>query len=519
MQLATTLCHFFSFSRNAVTPIESEGSQSHSYGASSDLTPSSAVFRNPLIGISFQEFHTQFQNLNEKYNLNSFPVQEYNGPPIKQSAIQFNESEQQVVQYTMNLLDIKSPSLKFGIAIDREVTAFPTHLQPFTSSLIVRPDCMMFMRMSKKEQLPMLCMEVHSGSADYDYINTVAKSVANLIDQLRLLRCFYPKLVKVSGFVWPKRAKYLTCVTQVDVHWEDFRFYVDFNVLEKTAVPGTVKQVIENQLDQLQTSPLQNNKQCFFVRLVPEDLGKICALVAENDAEKFEQVQSKFSIIVRTPRKYYKVLPREEEELRMRKFLDSVSPSAIEGIVMPTRWHYEGSLCFYEFDTQDEPPLNREDAASCLGDLVKQLVSILERIHKLGWAHFDIHLPNICFTREGQIRLIDLDRVHSKCDICLDEYHHSFLYQIPRSISITGVDWRQLGVLIYSVLHRAENPVRHRLGCSHHLRELKQIPFLKELVVEYKMRYASLEKWLASLEPPLGTHSILDVLQERRSRL
>ena len=203
----------------------------------------------------------------------------------------------------------------------------------------------------------------------------------------------------------------------------------------------------------------------------------------------------------------------------MRKFIDSASPSVIEGIAMPTRWYYEGSLCFYEFDTQDEPPLNREDAASCLGDLVKQLVSILERIHKLGWAHLDIHLPNICFTQEGQVRLIDLDRVHSKCDICLDEYHHSFLYQIPRSIPITGVDWRQLGVLIYSVLRRAENPVRHGLGCSHHLRELKQIPFLKELVVDYKMQYASLEKWLTLLEPPLGTHSILDVLQERRSRL
>ena len=275
------------------------------------------MFRNPLIGISFQEFRTQFQNLDEKYNLDSFPVQEYNGPPIKESAIQFNESEQQAMQYTMNLLDIQSPSLKF--AIDRKVTAFTTHLQPFTSSLIVRPDGMIFT--STKEQLPMLCMEVHSGSADYDYINTVAKSVANLIDQLRLLRCFYPKLDKVSGFVWPKRAKvckYLTCVTQVDVHWEDFQFYVNFNVLEKSAVPGTVKQVVKNQLDQLQTSPLQKNKQCFFVRLDPEDLGKICALVAENDAEKFEQVQSKFSIIVRTPRKYYKVLPRggaEDEKI------------------------------------------------------------------------------------------------------------------------------------------------------------------------------------------------------------
>ena len=466
------------------------------------------MFRNPLIRVSFQEFYTQFQNLDEKYNLNSFPVSKYNGPPITES----DDPELQAMQYTMNLLDSQShASLKF--AIDRVVTAFTTHLQPFTSSLIVRPDGMI-LSMHKKEQLPMLWMEVHSGSGEHDYINTVAKSVANLIDQLRLWRCFYPKVDKVSGFVLPK--KYLTCVTQVDVHWEDFQFHVNFNVLEKKAVPGTVKQVIENQLDQLQTSPSQRNQQCFFARLAPEDLGKICALVAENDVEQFEQVPSKFSIIVRTPKKYYKVLPREEEELRMRKFIETASRSATEGIVMPTCWYYEGSLCFYEFDAQDEPPLNRDDAANCLGDLVKQLVSILERMHKLGWAHLDIHLSNICFTREGQVKLIDLDRVHSKGDICLDEYHHSFLYQVPQSIPITGVDWRQLGVLIYSVLHRAENPDRHKLGSSHHLSKLKNIPFLKELVVDYKMQYASLEKWLTSLEPPMGTRSILDVLQERR---
>lgn len=471
------------------------------------------MFRNPLIGVSFQEFRTQFQNLDEKYDLDSFPVLKYNGPTINKESAKLNESELQAMQYTLSLLDIQSRSLKFEI--DREVTAFTTHLQPFTSSLIVRPDGMIVRSTDKKEQLPMLCMEVDSGFGKHDYINTVAKSVANLIDQLRLLRCFYPKFDKVSGFVWPKRAK-KSCVTQVDVHWEDFQFYVNFNVLEKTAVPGTVKQGIENQLDQLQTSPLQRKKECFFARLAPEDLGKICALVAENDVEQFEQVPSKFSIIVRTPKKYYKVLPREEEELRMRKFIETASLSSTEGIVMPTHWYYERSLCFYEFDAQDEPPLNRDDAANCLGDLVKQLVSIVDSMHKLGWAHLDIHLSNICFTREGQVRLIDLDRVHSKSDICLDEYHHSFLYQIPQSIPITGVDWRQLGVLIYSVLHHAENPPRHKLGCSDYLSELKKIPFLKELVVDYKMQYASLEKWLTLLEPPMGTRSILDVLQERR---
>ena len=81
-------------------------------------------------------------------------------------------------------------------------------------------------------------LEVHSSL----YENTVAKSVANLIDQLRLLRCFYPELYEVSGFVFPKLPKEnadgsvisnLTCVTQVKVLWDNFRFKVKFRVLKK----------------------------------------------------------------------------------------------------------------------------------------------------------------------------------------------------------------------------------------------------------------------------------------------
>ena len=493
--------------------MESEGARSQSHGASCDLEPSNAVFRNSLIRVNFQGFHAQFQDLGEKYNLSEFPVSKYDGPLIE-AGPNFNDSEKQATQYTMNLLPDHQPPVK--VAGDRHVGAFSTHLHPFTSSLIVRPDGMI---LTSKEEVPMFCLEVHSGR---EYINTVAKSVANLIDQLRLLRCFYPNVVKVSGFVFPKLPKInwnglvidknLSCVTQVEVHWENFHFQVRFKVLRKDMVSDTVKCVIEDQLSQLQVSPLKFHH--FFIRLLPQDLALIAAI--ENSSEELEQVQSKFSIIVKSPTTYYKVLPRGEEEMRLTRFISKASSeplSATEGIVLPTSHLYK-NLEFFLFDAQDEPPLTRDDAANCLGDLVQQVAAVLERMHELEWAHLDVRLPNICFTQDGHVRLIDLDRVHHLYDVCLDEYRGSFLYQLPDDVPITGVDWRQLGVLIYSVLHRAENPDIHKLGDSHHVEKLKEVDFLRELVVDYTMNPASFQEWKHSLE----SCSVHDVLRERRTR-
>lgn len=67
----------------------------------------------------------------------------------------------------------------------------------------------------------MFCLEVHSGK---QYIN-IAKSIANVVDLLRLLHCFYPDVAKGSGFVFtnlPKMNlagsvmdKNISCVTQL----------------------------------------------------------------------------------------------------------------------------------------------------------------------------------------------------------------------------------------------------------------------------------------------------------------
>ena len=66
------------------------------------------------------------------------------------------------------------------------------------SSVTVKPDFAAVVH-----DLLVLLIKVHSSS----YPNTVAKSAANAIDQLRLLRVFSLDISKISSFVFPKFAK------------------------------------------------------------------------------------------------------------------------------------------------------------------------------------------------------------------------------------------------------------------------------------------------------------------------
>ena len=62
----------------------------------------------------------------------------------------------------------------------------------------------------------------------------------------------------------------------------------------------------------------------------------------------------------------------------------------------------------FRFKKQQEQPLSKALAKLCLRDLVRQVA--LQELHELGLAHLDVRLLNICFTHDGEVRLIDFDR-------------------------------------------------------------------------------------------------------------
>ena len=61
------------------------------------------------------------------------------------------------------------------------------------------------------------------------------------------------------------------------------------------------------------------------------------------------------------------------------------------------------NLRFYMFERQMSP-LTKFEAKECLCDLLTQAI---------GYAHLDVRLPNICFSINHNVKLIDLDQVVS----------------------------------------------------------------------------------------------------------
>ena len=61
------------------------------------------------------------------------------------------------------------------------------------------------------------------------------------------------------------------------------------------------------------------------------------------------------------------------------------------------------------FPALPHPPLTNPEAKLCIFELVGKLCKALEEIHKMGFFHLDVRLPNICFRQSGEPVFIDPD--------------------------------------------------------------------------------------------------------------
>ena len=86
--------------------------------------------------------------------------------------------------------------IKLSYGADIAVSDFEKILVPFMASLQNRPDGIVF-RHFKDWKVPIFMIEIHSSPS-------VAKTAVDIIDQLRLLRCFDSNITKCVGFTFPK---------------------------------------------------------------------------------------------------------------------------------------------------------------------------------------------------------------------------------------------------------------------------------------------------------------------------
>ena len=126
-------------------------------------------------------------------------------------------------------------------------------------------------------------------------------------------------------------------------------------------------------------------------------------------------------------------------------------------------------------------PLTEEQAKKCLMCFAKGVFAATKQLHEHGYAHLDIHLPNVCIDPVTfEPVLIDLDRGRS-CEEIVDPemYDQSCMYDLPGAPA-ESYDWRQFGLMLDWIQND-----RSFYNTSYHVRnDLKNItdPFIKKLL-------------------------------------
>ena len=97
------------------------------------------------------------------------------------------------------------------------------------------------------------------------------------------------------------------------------------------------------------------------------------------------------------------------------------------------------------------PPLTKFEAKEYLCDLLTQTAIALLELHTIEYAHLDVRLPNICFSTDHTVKLIDLDRVIGIRGGSVGSYIGE-MYIIPNQWLPSQCDWKQLGLMVAEII-------------------------------------------------------------------
>ena len=143
----------------------------------------------------------------------------------------------------------------------------------------------------------------------------------------------------------------------------------------------------------------------------------------------------------------------------------------------------------FSYDKVPYGPLREEQARKYLKTLSEKICAALEELHRFGYAHCDIRLPNVCFNSNYDAVLIDMERctcAEVRSPLTMELHTISCMYRKPKNMleSFTSqrMDYVQLGWLLVWVLNCTE---------EYHEREWEQQPinivndvFLSQLVCQ-----------------------------------
>ena len=235
-------------------------------------------------------------------------------------------------------------------------------------------------------------------------------SAADVIDQLRLLRCFDANIRKCVGFTFPKfstdSAENKTCIIKVTVSFKDFRFCIYLTPLPISNIKSEIQEAVQGTKNFL----FRYNPFLCFMCLSQQDKMEIAGTFCIHSS-KIEQVKTRHCILLKSEDTFWKYIPCMSEFVNFGLFLEDMKIKHVnpKHILLPSGTAIHEGVLFYTFP-KEIPPLLKAEAEQCLCDVVAKTATALQELHNFGYAHLDVRLPNICFTTNGadnHVKLID----------------------------------------------------------------------------------------------------------------
>ena len=347
------------------------------------------------------------------------------------------------------------PSCHLSYTADIKLDAFDKGLIPFLCSLDNRPDGVVRGSFQCNGiiqwMLPLFILEIHSSP----YKNTVSQTATDVIDQLRLLRCFDANIQKCVGFTFPKyptdNCSNQTCVTKVTVSFQKFKFVITLTPLQKAHVKAEIVQALTLALQfQADLYPLFS-----FMRFSPTEIVEATREMNVHGG-LIQQYPTKHSILFKNDSTFWKYVPHTIERENLHLLQLAFKQSKPRHITLPCDIVLISNTTYFVFPAQLSP-LTKEEVSKCLYDFMTMTATALEELHSFGFAHLDVRIPNVCFARNGDnyiVKLIDLDRcITDEVGKDLSGYEGE-MYKPQQNLiwKPSQYDWKQLGLLAAEIM-------------------------------------------------------------------
>ena len=318
------------------------------------------------------------------------------------------------------------------------------YLPSLSSHPISRPDVVVFTSQKKGVALT---AEVQSSPMLF----AERKAVLAAADFLRLLRCT-SDCTKVTTFALPNMQSQ-QCVVEIEISWENFNFVSNLKrYIDSQDGVRRIREVIRNQCNTLPHLPHTSSIGNSLITLSPND----CELLCGGPAH---QIAARSHLMAKCNQSVYKIVYDAAEFSSIHLYMSKARDDAGMCLIKPMWVHLDSApmLKVYKYDYVPISPLKPEQAKRCLLPLVLGINCALGKLHALELSHNDLRLENVCFNRQFEVVLIDMDRCFHISQLypmfTSSRSQSSCMYDIQH-LRKTGsqTDYFQLGWLIAWVL-------------------------------------------------------------------